>query len=152
MDQSKKTEANLNEIQQHFSSYKLQPGSIPMISVLTGSGSASYRELMHLYRMLSSLKAAMARDMAAIQSHLSMVERLEKGGRAEAVVMETLTTREVEVLEVFARGCSYKETADLLHCSLGTVQTHCKRIYRKLQVHSRSEAVFEASRLGQIQL
>jgi len=152
MDQPKKTGANPGEIQQYLGSYKQQSGSIPVMSVVKGGGSASYRELMHLYRMLSSMKAAMARDMATIQLHLSVAERQGESAHAEAVAMEALTTREVEVLEIFARGCSYKETADLLHCSLGTVQTHCKRIYRKLQVHSRSEAVFEASWLGLIQL
>jgi len=57
-----------------------------------------------------------------------------------------LTRREVEILNAIARGFSYAETADLLHLSAQTVHTHLKNIYRKLAVHSKTEAVFEADR------
>jgi len=55
-----------------------------------------------------------------------------------------LTPREVEILRMIARGFSYTETAGLLGISAQTVHTHLKRIYRKLAVHSKTEAVFEA--------
>ncbi len=61
-----------------------------------------------------------------------------------------LTGREVEVLRLFSRGLSYRETADTLGISLHTIGDHVKAIYRKLSVHSRSEAVFEARQLGLI--
>ena len=48
------------------------------------------------------------------------------------------------------RGFSYAETAQMLGISVGTVHTFLKRIYRKLAVHSKTEAVFEANRLGLI--
>lgn len=57
---------------------------------------------------------------------------------------ETLTPREVEILRLIARGFSYAETAGLLEISMQTVHTHLKHIYRKLAVHSKTEAVFEA--------
>jgi DNA-binding NarL/FixJ family response regulator len=57
---------------------------------------------------------------------------------------DTLTSREVEILRMIARGFSYAETAELLAISVQTVHTHLKRIYRKLAVHSKTEAVFEA--------
>ena len=57
---------------------------------------------------------------------------------------DTLTSREVEILRMIARGFSYAETAELLGISVQTVHTHLKRIYRKLAVHSKTEAVFEA--------
>jgi len=57
-----------------------------------------------------------------------------------------LTAREVEILRMIARGFSYAETAELLGISPQTVHTHLKRIYRKLAVHSKTEAVFEADR------
>lgn len=59
-----------------------------------------------------------------------------------------LTTREAEVLELIARGYAYAEIARLGGVSIHTVQTHIKNLYAKLAVHSRSEAVFEASRMG----
>jgi DNA-binding NarL/FixJ family response regulator len=60
----------------------------------------------------------------------------------------TLTGKETQVLEVIARGYSYKETAKALGVSPNTIPTHIKNIYRKLQVHSRGEAVCQALRLG----
>lgn len=57
---------------------------------------------------------------------------------------ETLTPREIEILRLIARGFSYMETAELLGISTQTVHTHLKHIYRKLSVHSKTEAVFEA--------
>lgn len=57
-----------------------------------------------------------------------------------------LTPRETEILNAIARGFSYSETASLLHLSVQTVHTHLKNIYRKLAVHSKTEAVYEADR------
>jgi DNA-binding NarL/FixJ family response regulator len=54
---------------------------------------------------------------------------------------DNLSPREREVLELLARGYLYKEIADLLHISVPTVNTHIRRIYEKLHVRSRSQAV-----------
>lgn len=59
-----------------------------------------------------------------------------------------LSTRESEVLTLIARGFSYAEIARLQGLSVHTVQTHIKNLYGKLAVHSKNEAVFEATRLG----
>lgn len=59
-----------------------------------------------------------------------------------------LSAREQEVLELIARGFSYAEIARLRSVSVHTVQTHIKNLYSKLAVHSKSEAVFEATRMG----
>ncbi|MXO87419.1 response regulator [Altererythrobacter aestuarii] len=63
-----------------------------------------------------------------------------------------LTAREVELLQLFARGMSYKEAARALDISPLTVGNHVKSIYRKLAVHSRGEAVFAAVRQGQLKM
>jgi DNA-binding NarL/FixJ family response regulator len=60
----------------------------------------------------------------------------------------TLSEREIEALNLLARGFTYAETAELLGISPHTIGTHVKNIYRKLEVTSRAEAVFEASSLG----
>lgn len=52
-----------------------------------------------------------------------------------------LSAREEEILKLLTQGFLYKEIADLLHISLDTVRTHIRRIYQKLQVRSRTEAV-----------
>lgn len=67
----------------------------------------------------------------------------------EATVEDArLSVREAEILNAIARGFSYAETARMHGVTLATVHTHLKRVYRKLAVHSKTEAVFEASRMG----
>ncbi len=62
-----------------------------------------------------------------------------------------LSTREQEVLELIARGFSYGEISRLKAVSVHTIQSHIKNLYAKLAVHSRSEAVYEATRMGLLQ-
>lgn len=58
-----------------------------------------------------------------------------------------LSPREREVLELLARGYLYKEIADTLAISLPTVNTYIRRIYEKLHVRSRSQAVAKYAHL-----
>ncbi len=67
-----------------------------------------------------------------------------KVGRREV----KLPPRELEVLRLISRGFSYDEIAALLSISTHTVKTYLKRTYRKLEVNSRTAAVFEARQLG----
>jgi len=60
---------------------------------------------------------------------------------------QALTVRELEVLTFIAKGFSYQEGADMLGVSANTVRTYVKRIYQKLSVNSRSEAVYEYNQL-----
>jgi len=62
--------------------------------------------------------------------------------------LEQLTPRETDVLKLTAKGYSNREIAQLLELSPHTVASYTKQIYEKLAVHSRNEAVFEATRLG----
>jgi len=55
--------------------------------------------------------------------------------------LEQLTAREKEILGLLAQGFAYKEMADALQISIGTINTHVLRIYQKLHVSSRGEAV-----------
>jgi len=59
-----------------------------------------------------------------------------------------LSRRETDVLKLVAKGMGFEEVANLLDISRSTVETHVKHIYRKLAVHSRGEAVFEATQQG----
>jgi DNA-binding NarL/FixJ family response regulator len=72
------------------------------------------------------------------------------GRKADGEEETALTPREAEILNAISRGFSYAETAQMLGLSVGTVHSFLKRIYRKLAVHSKTEAVFEANRLGLI--
>ena len=83
-----------------------------------------------------------------------LLARVHQNGQREAAAAvpaaapPLLTPRETEVLELIARGYSYAEIARLQTVSKHTVQSHIKNLYSKLAVHSRGEAVFEASRMG----
>lgn len=54
---------------------------------------------------------------------------------------EELTRREQEILSLLVKGLLYKEIADQLHISINTVRVHISRVFEKLHVHSRGQAV-----------
>jgi DNA-binding NarL/FixJ family response regulator len=62
-----------------------------------------------------------------------------------------LSARENEVLDLLARGFLYKEIAESLAISVPTVNTYIRRIYEKLQVRSRAQAVAKYSHRGREQ-
>jgi DNA-binding NarL/FixJ family response regulator len=63
--------------------------------------------------------------------------------------METnLSDREREILKLVAKGFNFGEIGKLVGISPHTVTSHVKKIYRKLAVHSRGEAVYEAQKMG----
>ena len=63
-----------------------------------------------------------------------------------------LSEREREVLSLIVKGFSYAEIARFTGTSPHTVTTHVRSIYRKLEVHSRGEAVYEALQLGLVRI
>jgi DNA-binding NarL/FixJ family response regulator len=68
---------------------------------------------------------------------------------ATAVVESSpLSERETEILQLVAKGFAFDAVGELLGISPHTVVTHVKKIYRKLAVHSRGEAVYEARQMG----
>lgn len=102
--------------------------------------------------ILNAISAALdggAPISAAAAIHL--LERLRAGpDLADDAGRPALSAREAELLQLFAKGYSYKETARLLSISPLTVGNHVRSIYRKLDVHTRSEAVYEAVRTGKL--
>ena len=69
-----------------------------------------------------------------------VVQSFQKQGAAEAPG-EALSAREQEVLDHLSHGFLYKEIADKMGISYETVHTYIRRIYEKLQVRTRTEAV-----------
>ncbi len=61
-----------------------------------------------------------------------------------------LSGRELEVLSLLSTGNNYQDIADKLFISVDTVRHHIRNIYKKLHVHSQSEAVAKAIRKGLI--
>jgi len=137
------------EIQHHLGFYN-------SLLQLNGYGKSAKRltDLGAIYEMLISIRATVNRDLALLESQIPDTPRqhLNLPWKPKRTVLgysvKQLTQREQQVLALFARGCSYNETAQLLDCQLATVQTHAKHIYKKLNVHSRAEAVFEARQSG----
>lgn len=70
-------------------------------------------------------------------------------GEASAIgPTRPLTPREADILRLVAKGLQFAEIGAALDLSPHTVVAHVKKIYRKLSVHSRGEAVFEATQMG----
>jgi len=70
-----------------------------------------------------------------------IVQSFQRFNNVSPTEPDNLSPREREVLELLARGYLYKEIAESLHISVPTVNTHIRRIYEKLHVRSRSQAV-----------
>ncbi len=97
----------------------------------------------------------------ALLRHFSMPE---KGPAPEGSVLPVrepvaptaqqrkLTVRELECLQIIAKGLSNAETAEVLGLSKATIRTHLEHIYQKLDVSNRVEAVTEGIRQGIIDL
>ena len=62
----------------------------------------------------------------------------------ETALIEVLSKRENEVLQLLSKGLLYKEISDQLSISTGTVRQHIHRIYEKLHVQNRTEALNKA--------
>lgn len=81
-----------------------------------------------------------------------LVRRLGERTTPAQPAQNMLTAREMDILWGVAKGFTYAELAERLGISRQTVPVHVRNIYRKLEASNRSEAVFEASRLGLIKL
>ena len=79
----------------------------------------------------------------------SVIRRFVKpAAGAQEPLDNPLSQRELEVLRLIEKGMTYDEVAQVLALSWHTVTAYLRRVYRKLQVHSRGEAVFEARQRG----
>ena len=80
-----------------------------------------------------------------------MLSAFEPIGETRAVqgsLIEPLTGREIDVLKLISEGMSNPEIAEKLFLSVGTVKTHVKHIYAKLNVDDRVKAARKARELG----
>lgn len=78
----------------------------------------------------------------------SIARRVIATFRDEQARFEPLSAREREILELFADGASYERAAHTLGISVDTVRTHVRRLYAKLRVTSRAEALVAAVKRG----
>lgn len=119
--------------------------------LLKGQGDEDLIE--HIDDMLdggSPISPMIARQLLLRMKASRSFARATEGADASAPL--PLTEREQMVLQLIARGYSYDEVATEAALSPNTVRHHIKNIYGKLSVHSKNEAIFEASRRGWIKL
>jgi len=105
--------------------------------------------------LISAIRAVAAGDaVIAPAATRRLIERFvdtsQEPDPAQQRSMATLTEREREVLILIARGLSNAEIADRLHLAEGTVRTHVGRIFTKLSVRDRVQAVVLAYETGLI--
>ncbi|MDH1407291.1 LuxR C-terminal-related transcriptional regulator [Acinetobacter johnsonii] len=110
--------------------------------------------------MLSGLSQHLSRQK---QKHtvvlLEYIQQLQKLNQAESSAealigssgLEALSKREVQILEKLSRGCTDAEISESIFLSINTVKWHLRKIYNKLQIRSRMEAVNEAKKQGLIE-
>ncbi|MEI6948797.1 response regulator transcription factor [Paraflavisolibacter sp. H34] len=68
-------------------------------------------------------------------------ERMISGGGSEQTGLDSLTQRELEIIEFIRKGNSSKEIAESLHLSVKTVEVHRYNILKKLNLHRSSELI-----------
>lgn len=92
--------------------------------------------LKELYQGGSPMSSAIARKLVR-----SFQESGKKVPEAPECWDSALSLRENEILQLLARGLLYKEISEQLHISTSTVRQHIHRIYDKLHVQNRTEAI-----------
>jgi len=97
-------------------------------------------------RLLESLKEAVEGGAPMSPEIARRVVELFREIRPPDKSDEQLTAHELRLLKLLVQGYSYKAAASALGVSINTVCFHIKKIYEKLQVHSKSEAVAKALR------
>jgi LuxR family maltose regulon positive regulatory protein len=71
-----------------------------------------------------------------------------KTNHLKSEMAEPLSQRELKILQLIALGLSNREIGERLFLALDTVKGHNRKIFDKLQVHSRTEAIARARKLG----
>lgn len=89
---------------------------------------------------------------ASIARHLLKKFKVDSNNHSRHDIKHSLSKQEVTVLRYLSKGFSSSDIAGFLDISSHTVTTYIKRIYRKLAVHSRSQAIYEAHKIGIINL
>jgi DNA-binding NarL/FixJ family response regulator len=91
-------------------------------------------------------------DPALEQAAVMELGRFAKRAREGSEAATALTPRELEILELMSGGLTMRQIATRLGISPRTVETHAAKLYRKLAVRTRVQAVARAASLGLIEL
>src|SRR4030095_2541432 len=97
-------------------------------------------------RLLDSVREAMAGGAPMTPEVAQQVIRRLREMRPREMLDESLTPHEIRLLEMLAEGHNYETAAAELGVTTHTISFHLQRIYEKLHVHSKTEAVAKALR------
>jgi len=112
------------------------------------AGASGYLLKKDVDQLLSAIKDVLNGGAPMTSSVARKVLQLFKGKPSSGTnTEESFTKRETEILNWLGKGYSYKMIATELQVGIETIRTHIKKIYKKLQVNSATEAVYKASRL-----
>lgn len=109
---------------------------------------ASSDEVVEAVRRAAKGQQIISAGLAPPPSHPE--QDADRDGSAEAA--PDLTPREIQILQMLADGATPQETAERLFISPKTVRNHLTKVYDKLGVNSRSQAIVEALKYGMIDL
>lgn len=112
--------------------------------------SADVLTILDAIRRLHRGERLIAPDEAAEAIRLTQTSGLER--QREAALLDSLTPREHEILEILAEGLADKEIATRLGVSIATVRTHVNAILAKTGTRSRTQALILAVRHGLVQI
>lgn len=122
-------------------------------NLATGAFAADRLEMLRLLaaQTVFLLKLFPQDDEPTVQAEPPLVVEEPEAAPAEGgspELMDPLTNRELEVLQLMSLGMSNQEIAHQLHIALGTVKLHTNRIFSKMNVNRRAKAVLEGKRMN----
>lgn len=89
-----------------------------------------------------------SRILAAFKADAERLATLQAGTTSSSALVDPLSEREIEVLQLIASGLKNREIAERLYLSLNTIKVHTRNIYGKMGVNNRTQAVTRARELG----
>ncbi len=98
--------------------------------------------------MENHIEAAFAGKLLTLFPEIKQAGQHQKIREVNGEIIEALTTRESEIIHLVAQGLSNREIALHMHLSLSTIKVHIYNIFRKLNVHNRTQAVAKAQTLN----
>jgi DNA-binding NarL/FixJ family response regulator len=109
------------------------------------AGASGYLLKKDIDQLMAAIKDVLKGGAPMTSSVARKVLQLFPGKQEKKLNMDTLTERESEILHWLVKGYSYKMIAAETGLNVETVRSHLKKIYRKLEARSATEAVYKAT-------